>query len=147
MKRATLLILFMLFAPCGTSVADVITLRDGSICEGTLFAEDEEGRFFKMDGGNVFFYFKDLVGIESRTPTENERARLIRFKTERYDVTHTGESMAPFEIEVEDEYHALKDRNPDMSYDSHEKLIAEKFNLPPIIVSMILEKRYWLGEF
>ncbi len=34
MNRVTLLVLFMLFAFCGSGLADVITLSEGSVFEG-----------------------------------------------------------------------------------------------------------------
>jgi hypothetical protein len=35
-----------------------------------------------VDGGTVFMYFVDLAAVEKRLPTETERAKLIRFKTD-----------------------------------------------------------------
>ena len=96
MNRVTLLVLFLLFAPCGTSHADVVTLAEGSVFEGTVYEEDQLGYSFRVDGGIIVLLHPFVVSVENRTPTENERGRLIRFKTKRYDVTEeSADSMTP----------------------------------------------------
>ncbi len=147
MNRITLLVLFMLFAFCGTSHADVVTLAEGSVFEGTVYEEDQLGYSFRVDGGIIVLLHPFVVSVENRTPTENERGRLIRFKTKRYDVTiklgslETG-SLTPFEEEVMDELNTLAGIEPAIPYPTILSLVAEKFNLPTIIVLLIDDK--WL---
>ena len=145
MNRATLLVLFMLFAFCGTSRADVVTLAEGSVFEGTVYEEDQLGYSFRVDGGIIVLLHPFVVSVENRTPTENERGRLIRFKTKRYDVTtklgslETG-SLTPFEEEVMDELSTIASIEPAIPYPTILSLVAEKFNLPIIIVLLIDNK-------
>ena len=147
MDKIALLVLFMLFAPCGTGLADVITLRDGSICEGELVKKQEglRDKVFKVAGGTVSLGYPDLSGaivsIEDREPTADEKARLIRFKTERYDVTLESESFTPFEGDVIDLYWG-DSWGRGLSSEAIEKILAEKFNLPQIIVVLILNKEW-----
>lgn len=143
MGRAVFLVFVLIFMSCCTSLADVITLRDGSIFEGNVIKETEEGKTFGVGYGTVFIYFAHLISIENRTLRDDEMAKLISFKTDRYDVTNEAESFTPFEEGVADEYYALREKNPDMPSDSLERLVAERFNLPPIIVNIILDKDMW----
>ena len=139
MNKIALLVLFMLFAFCGTSHADVVTLADGSVFEGTVYEEDQLGYSFRVDGGIIVLLHPFVVSVENRTPTENERGRLIRFKTKRYDVTEeSADSMTIYEEDVLEESR----RNSDTFDDAHVKIVAEKLDLPPIIVEMIFIKAW-----
>ncbi len=147
MKKALFLPFIMIFLFCGTSHADVITLKDGSICEGEL-VEKEEGireKVFKVADGTVSLGYPDLSGaivsIEDRKPTADEKARLIRFKTERYDVTLESDSLTPFEEDLIDLFWG-DSWGRDLSGEAVEKILAERFNLPPIIVVLILNKEW-----
>jgi hypothetical protein len=140
MNRVTLLVLFLLFAPCGTSHADVITLEDGSVFEGKLDEKKEAMTWFKVVDGTVGLGDEKVVSVEDRKPTTDEKARLIRFKTERYDVTEeSADSMTLYEEEVLEESR----RNSDTFDDAHVRIVAEKLDLPPIIVEMIFIKAWW----
>ena len=144
MKRVSFLVLFILFASCGTSRADVITTWDESIFEGSFVNETEDGKVFSVDSGTVFIYFQDLLGIENRTPTADERAKLISFKTGRYDVTNESETFTPFEDDVIGELYVSSEGNPDISDHSLARLVGQKYNLPPIIVELLMEKDFWM---
>lgn len=145
MKRAFFLTFVMIFLSCEITLADVVTLWDGSVFEGIYIKDTDDGKVFSVDEGTVFFYFPDLLGVENRTPTENERARFISFRTGRYDVTDASEDLSSFEGQVVDEFYALAEQNPDMSDHPLDRLVGEKFNIPPIIVEMIVEKEdfFW----
>ncbi len=123
---------------------DVVTLWDGSVFEGSFIEETEDGKAFSVDGGTVFMYFVDLVAVEKRPPTDVERAKLIRFKTERYDLTNESEVFSPFEEEVITELYATAEANPDISDHDLARLVGGKSNIPPIIAELIMEKEFWL---
>ncbi|MCP4366118.1 MAG: hypothetical protein GY800_12595 [Planctomycetes bacterium] len=147
MNKIALLVFFMVSTFCVTSHADVITLTDGSVFEGTVYEQEELGYSFSVDGGIVVLLRPFVASVENRTLTENERGRLIKFKTNRYDVTiklgslETGQ-LTPFEEEVMGELTALTDVEPAIPYPTILSLVAEKFNLPVIIVLLIDDK--WL---
>jgi hypothetical protein len=141
MKRVTLLVLFMVFAFCGTSVADVIILNEGSVFEGEVVEKDEVGTVFGVAGGTFGILESKIVSIEDRKPTADEKARLIRFKTERYDVTMESLSATPFEEELIRLYFGCLGQ--DLSDEACRKTLAEKFNLPPIIVQEIIGSKMW----
>ncbi len=144
MNKLTLLVLFMLFAPCSTTLADVVTTFDGSVFEGEVVEKHEAMTTFKVADGTVGIGNTDIVSIEDRKPTADEKARLIRFKTERYDVTFESGSVTPFEEELMNLYYS--DLDQDLSSETRVKILAEKFNLPPIIVQHIIEYKVWLLE-
>ena len=146
MKKLTLLVLLMLLAPCGTSHADVIILNDGSVFEGEVVEKDEVGTVFSVAGGTFGVLGSKIVSIEDRKPTADEEPRLVRFKTERYDVTLQSDSMTPFEEEVVTESNAVLDENPDISDKAITGILAQDFNLPTIIVDMILFKAFSLSQ-
>jgi hypothetical protein len=144
MNRVTLLVLFVVSAFCGTSTADVITTWDGSVFEGELGEKKEAMTWFKVVDGTVGIGNRKIVSIEGRKPTADEKARLIRFKTERYDVTNESFSVTPFEEDLMDLYYSGLDQ--DLSSETRIKILAEKFNMPPIIVQEILEFKVYLLE-
>ncbi len=141
MNRITLLVLFMLFAFCGAGLADVITLNDGSVFEGEVVEKDEVGTVFRVAGGTFGLLESKIVSIEDREPTADEKARLIRFKTERYDVTMEALSVTPFEEELIRLYFGCLAQ--DLSDEACRKMLAEKFNLPPIVVQEVLGSKMW----
>ncbi len=145
MNRITFLVLFMLFAPCGTSRADIISLSDGSIFEGEPTRKEGKWLMFRVAKGTVGMMGKYVASVEEREPTADERTKLLRFKTGRYDVTLKADFMTPFENEVMDEGFVLADENPDMSDETMTRILGEKFDIPPIIVDMIYDKwfRMW----
>ncbi len=146
MNKIALLVLFMLFAFCGTSTADVITTWDGSVFEGERSGNKEHPTVFIVAEGIISLPDEAIVSIEDREPTEEERARLLRFSTERYDVDVESTVMdgwiTPFEERVVDAFDALADKNPDMSNREIIRRVAKEFNLPPIIVYIIGAKVY-----
>ena len=129
MNKITLLVLFMLFAFCGSGLADVITLSEGSVFEGEPGEKKEAMTWFKVVDGTVGIGNRKIVSIEDRKPTADEKARLIRFKTERYDVTIESFSVTPFEEDLMDLYYSGLDQ--DLSSETRIKVLAEKFNMPP----------------
>jgi hypothetical protein len=134
----------MVFAFCGISHADVITLSEGSVFEGELGEKKEAMTWFKVVDGTVGIGNTDIVSIEDRKPTADEKARLIRFKTERYDITIESFFVTPFEEDLMDLYYSGLDQ--DLSSETRIKILAEKFNLPPIIVQEIIEFKVYLLE-
>ncbi len=149
MNRATLLVFFMVFAFCGTSLADVITTFDGSVFEGELTRKDkeEDTMVFATTDGKVAMWYSDVVAIEDRVLTVDEGARLLNFKTEDYDVTLGYAYTTPLEERVTEEVDVLAEQDPDMSYKTRLRLVGEQFNLPPIIVSTILYKVIYMEVF
>jgi hypothetical protein len=141
MNKLTLLVLLMLLAPCGTSHADVIILNDGSVFEGEVVEKDEIGTVFSVAGGTFGMLGSKIVSIEDRKPTADEEPRLIRFKTERYDVTMESLSVTPFEEDLIRLYFGCLAQ--DQSDEACRKALAEKFNMPPIIVQEILGSKMW----
>lgn len=137
MNRITLLVLFLLLAPCGTGHADVITTFDGSVFEGQRVKE-KSSRMFKVAGGTVLIVNMWIVSIEDREPTADEKKRLLRFKTERYDVTWESNSMPPLEVDVLSSF--WDDIEQGLSDEACVKNAAEKFNVPQIIVELIVAK-------
>ena len=137
MNRIALLVLFLLFAFCSTGLTDVITLYDESVFEGERVKE-KSSRMYKVADGTVLIVNMWIVSIEDREPTADEKARLIRFKTERYDVTCKSNSMTPLEVDVLDSF--WDDIDQGLSDEACVKNAAEKFNLSPIIVDMIIGK-------
>ncbi|MCP4366119.1 MAG: hypothetical protein GY800_12600 [Planctomycetes bacterium] len=144
MKNAIFLLFPLIFLSCSTSVADVITLNDGSVFEGELGEKKEAMTWFKVVDGTVGIGNTDIVSIEDRKPTADEKARLISFKTERYDVTIESFFVTPFEEELMDLYYSVLDQ--DIPSEARVKVLAEKFNLPPIIVQEIIEFKVYLLE-
>ncbi len=147
MNKMALLVLFMLFAFCRTSHAheidlnvtmlDVITLNDGSVFEGRQVRKDEVETMFRVADGIVGIKSTDIVSVELRNPTADEKARLIRFKTERYDATYESDFVTPFELDVVRLYvFGCEGKLPEKTC---VKILAEKLDLPPIIVQWILE--------
>ncbi len=137
MNRATLLVFFMMFAFCSTSLADVITLNEGSVFEGEPVEKDEGWTVFRVAEGTVGMGDENIVSIEDRKPTADEKARLIRFKTERYDATYESDFVTPFEEDVMRLY--VFGCYKKLSEKTCVEILAEKFDLPPIIVWWILE--------
>ncbi len=137
MNKLSLLVLVMVFAFCGTSLADVITTFDGSVFEGERVKE-KSSRRFKVAGGTVLVVDMWIVSIEDRKPTADERGRLLRFKTERYDVTWESNSMPPLEVDVLNSF--WDDIDQGLSDEASVKNAAEKFNVPQLIVEMIVGK-------
>ena len=144
MKTAIFLLFTVMFLSCSTSVADVITLKDGSVFEGELGEKKEAITWFKVVDGTVGIGNRKIVSIEDRKPTADEKARLIRFKTERYDITIESFFVTPFEEELMDLYYSGLDQ--DLSSETRIKILAEKFNMPPIIVQEIIEFKVYLLE-
>jgi hypothetical protein len=144
MKRIVFLSFIVVLLSCQITLADVVTLWDGSVFEGSFVGETDDGKTFSVDGGTVFMYFVDLVAVEKRPPTEAERAKLVRFKTERYDLTNESDDFLPFEEEVITGLYATSAENQDMSDHDLARLVGGKFNVPPIIVELIMEKEFWL---
>lgn len=144
MNKIALLVLFMLFAFCGSGLADVITLSEGSVFEGEPGEKKEAMTWFKVVDGTVGIGNRKIVSIEDRKPTADEKARLIRFKTERYDITIESFSVTPFEEDLMDLYYSGLDQ--DLSSETRIKVLAEKFNMPPIIVQEIIEFKVYLLE-
>ncbi len=145
-KRVTFLVLFMMFAFCGTGIADMITTWDGSVFEGTLVKTKKDWLMLKVPEGTVGMPDEAVVAIEDREPTADESARLIKFKTDRYDVTLQSDSITPFEEEVVAESNITLDENPDMPGATITKILAEEFNLPTVIVDMILFKALSMSQ-
>ena len=137
MNKLSLLVLVMVFAFCGTSLADVITTFDGSVFEGERVKE-KSSRRFKVAGGTVLIVDMWIVSIEDREPTADERKRLLRFKTERYDVTWESNSMPPLEVDVLNSF--WDDIDQGLSDEASVKNAAEKFDVPQLIVEMIVGK-------
>ncbi len=137
MNRIALLVLFIIFPFSGKGLADVITLYDGSVFEGERVKE-KSSRRYKVADGTVLIVNMWIVSIEDREPTADEKARLIRFKTERYDVTWESNSMTPLEVDVLNLF--WDDIEQGLSDEACVKNAAEKFNLPQIIVEMIVGK-------
>ncbi len=137
MNKIALLVLFMLFAFCSMTLADVVTTFDGSVFEGERVKSKSSERF-KVAEGTVLIVDMWIISIEDRKPTADERGRLLRFKTERYDVTWESNSMTPLEVDVLSSFWDGIDQG--LSDEACVKNAAEKFNLPPIIVEMIVGK-------
>ncbi len=146
MKKTIFLPFIMIFLSCGTGLADVITLWDGSVFEGKLVKTEKDWVMFRIPEGSVGMPDEAVVTIEDREPTADEREKLIRFKTERYDVTIKSDSMTPFEEEVVAETVVLSDKDPDMPNDTITRILAEEFNLPTMIVDMILLKALLMSQ-
>ncbi|MEE9583996.1 MAG: hypothetical protein V3W51_00805 [Candidatus Brocadiales bacterium] len=146
MKKTIFLPFIMIFLSCGTGLADVITLWEGSVFEGELVKTEKDWVMFRIPEGSVGMPDEAVVTIEDREPTADEREKLIRFKTERYDVTIKSDSMTPFEEEVVAETIVLSDKNPDMPNETITKILAEEFNLPTMIVDMILLKALLMSQ-
>ena len=146
MNRITFLVLFMVFAFCGTGIADVITLWEGSIFEGELVERKKDFVMLKVPEGPVGMPDEAVATIEDRVPTADEKAKSLRFKTERYDVTLQSDSMTPFEEEVIAETRVLLDEDPDMSDETITRITSEKFDLPTVIVNMILFKALSMSQ-
>jgi hypothetical protein len=134
----------MLFAFCGSGLADVITLSEGSVFEGEPGEKKEAVTWFKVVDGTVGIGNRKIVSVEDRKPTAEEKARLIRFKTERYDITIGSSFVTPFEEDLMDLYYSGLDQ--DLSSEIRIKVLAEKFNMPPIIVQEIIEFKVYLLE-
>ncbi len=137
MKKALFLPFIMIFLFCGTSLADVITLNDGYVFEGEVVEKDEGWTMFRVADGTVDIENTDIVSVEDRKPTADEKARLIRFKTERYDATYESDFVTPFEEDVMRLY--VFGCYKKLSEKTCVKILAEKLDLPPIIVRWILE--------
>lgn len=146
MDRITFLVLFMVFAFCGTGTAAVITLWEGSIFEGELIEKKKDFVMLKVPEGTVGMPDEAVATIEDRVPTADEKAKSLSFKTERYDVTLQSDSMTPFEEEVIAETRVLLDEDPDMSDETITKITSEKFDLPTVIVNMILFKALSMSQ-
>ncbi len=146
MYRTTFLVLFMLFTSCVTGMADVITAWDGSVFEGEVVQTKKDWLMIKVSGGTVGMPDEAVVSIKDRELTADESSRLVKFKTERYDVTLQSDSMTPFEEEVVTESNAVLDEDPDISDKAITKVLAQDFNLPTIIVDMILFKAFSLSQ-
>ena len=137
MKNAISPPFLLIFLSCSTGLADVIILKDGSVFEGEVFEKDEGWTVFRVADGTAGLGGERVVSIEDKKPTADEKARLIRFKTGRYDVTEeSADSMTIYEEEVLEESR----RNSDTFDDAHVRMVAEKLDLPPIIVEMIFIK-------
>ena len=149
MKKALYLPFIMIFLFCGTSLADVITTFDGSVFEGELTRKDKEDdtMVFATTDGKVAMWYGDVVAIEDRVLTIDERAKLLKFKTEDYDVTLGYAYTTPLEERVTEEVDVLAEQDRDMSYKTRVRLVGEQFNLPPIIVSTIFYKVTYMEVF
>ncbi len=138
--------MFMLFTSCVTGMADVITAWDGSVFEGVVVKTQKDWLMLKVPGGTVGMPDEAVVSIKDRELTADESSRLVKFKTERYDVTLQSDSLTPFEEEVVTESNAVLDENPDISDKAITGVLAQDFNLPTIIVDMILFKAFSLSQ-
>jgi hypothetical protein len=136
----------MLFTSCVTGMADVITAWDGSVFEGEVVQTKKDWLMLKVSGGTVGMPDEAVVSIKDRELTADESSRQVKFKTERYDVTLQSDSMTPFEEEVVTESNAVLDENPDISDKAITGILAQDFNLPTIIVDMILFKAFSLSQ-
>lgn len=146
MYRTISLVLFMLFTSCVTGMADVITTWDGSVFEGEVVKTKKDWLMIKVPGGTVGMPDEAVVSIKDRELTADESSRQVKFKTERYDVTLQSDSTTPFEEEVVTESNAVLDENPDISDKAITGILAQDFNLPTIIVDMILFKAFSLSQ-
>ena len=138
--------MFMLFTSCVTGMADVITAWDGSVFEGEVVQTKKDWLMVKVSGGTVGMPDEAVVSIKDRELTADESSRQVKFKTERYDVTLQSDSMTPFEEEVVTESNAVLDKDPDISDKAITGILAQDFNLPTIIVDMILFKAFSLSQ-
>ncbi len=138
--------MFMLFTSCVTGMADVITAWDGSVFEGEVVKTKKDFLMLKVPEGTVGMPNEAVVSIEERELTADESSRLVKFKTERYDVTLQSDSMTPFEEEVVVESNAVVDENPDMPDEAITGVLSQDFNLPTLIVDMILFKAFSMSQ-
>jgi hypothetical protein len=127
-------------------MADVITTWDGSVFEGEVVKTKKDWLMIKVPGGTVGMPDEAVVSIKDRELTADESSRQVKFKTERYDVTLQSDSTTPFEEEVVTESNAVLDENPDISDKAITGVLAQDFNLPTIIVDMILFKAFSLSQ-
>ena len=138
--------MFMLLTSCVTGMADVITAWDGSVFEGEVVQTKKDWLMVKVSGGTVGMPDEAVVSIKDRELTADESSRQVKFKTERYDVTLQSDSLMPFEEEVVTESNAVLDEDPDISDKAITKVLAQNFNLPTMIVDMILFKAFSLSQ-